>query len=393
MTKAPAADAYRHRRILNAELAQVLYILAGLGLGLTVPRIRRGPDLPAQQVIGILTTIGLGVLGLVAVIFSLGILVVRWAASNYSPRLTEFRDTPILRQTFAFALGVTVFCISAAFTIGPHLRVSMAVLITAIVLLVLMAGLLRTLQVTVATSIQLSPVLSSIAARGRDLLDSAYPDDAGTTASPAAPLPVPCTTVTWANPTTVLQRIQVDRLVGAAQAANAVIVLRAAPGITLQCGVPVADIHGQLPASVVLGGLVVGSERTFEQDPLFAFRLLTDIALRALRPNDPATAVQALDYLEDLLGRAAAAPTEPRRVTDDDNALRLVIARPGWDEFVRTSLDDLITSAATTPSVLLRIQKLLERVQSRAQPDRHEVLTPRLTRVNAYLATLFPPPA
>ncbi|WP_054248417.1 DUF2254 family protein [Rhodococcus opacus] len=237
MSKAATAGAYRHRRILNAELA-VLYILAGLGLGLTVPRIRRGPDLPAQQVIGVLTTIGLGVLGLVAVIFSLGILVGRWAASNYSPRLTQFRDTPILRQTFAFALGVTVFCISAAFTIGPRARVSMAVLITAIVLLVLMAGLLRTLQVTVATSIQLSPVLSSIAARGRNLLDAAYPDDAGTTASPAAPLPAPCTTVTWPNPTTVLQRIQVDRLVCAAQAANAVIVLRAAPGITLQCGCP-----------------------------------------------------------------------------------------------------------------------------------------------------------
>ncbi|MCZ4586207.1 DUF2254 domain-containing protein [Rhodococcus opacus] len=390
MSKAATAGAYRHRRILNAELA-VLYILAGLGLGLTVPRIRRGPDLPAQQVIGVLTTIGLGVLGLVAVILSLGILVGRWAASNYSPRLTQFRDTPILRQTFAFALGVTVFCISAAFTIGPRARVSMAVLITAIVLLVLMAGLLRTLQVTVATSIQLSPVLSSIAARGRNLLDAAYPDDAGTTASPAAPLPAPCTTVTWPNPTTVLQRIQVDRLVCAAQAANAVIVLRAAPGITLQCGVPVADIHGQLPASVVLGGLVVGSERTFEQDPLFAFRLLTDIALRALRPNDPATTVQALDYIEDLLGRAAAAPTEPRRVTDQHQVLRLVIARPSWEEFVRTSLDDLIPAAATTPSVLIRLQLLLERVQHRAHPDHHEVLTARLTRVNDHLTKLLPP--
>ncbi|MDT2009104.1 DUF2254 domain-containing protein [Rhodococcus opacus] len=368
MRNSAAGDAYRHRRILYAELAQLLYILVGLGLGLIVPRIRRGPDLPAQQVIGVLTTIGLGVLGLVAVIYSLGILVVRWVASNYSPRLTQFRDTPILRQTFAFALGVTVFCISAAFTIGPRVRVSIAVLITAIVLLVVMAALLRTLQVTVATAIQLSPVLNSIAAHGHDVLDSVYHRDAGTTASPEAPLPEPCTTVTWPNPTTVLQRIQVDRLVGAARTADAVIVLRAAPGATLQCGMPVADIHGHLPAAVFLGGLVVGSERTFEQDPLFAFRLLTDIALRALRPNDPATTVQALDYLEDLLGRAAAAPTEPRRVTDQHQALRLVIARPGWDDFVRTSLDDLIIAAATTPSVLIRIQLLIERVRSRAHP-------------------------
>ena len=116
--KIPAGDAYRHRRILYAELTQVLYILVGLGLGMTVPRIRRGPDLAAQQVIGGLTTIGLGALGLVAIIYSLGILVVRSVASNYSPRLT-FRDTPIPRQTFAFALGVTVFCVSAPSPSAP----------------------------------------------------------------------------------------------------------------------------------------------------------------------------------------------------------------------------------------------------------------------------------
>ena len=389
---AAAADSYRRRGILTGELTLVLYILVGLALGLTVPRIRRGPDLPAQQVIGILSSIGLGVLALVAVIFSLGVLVVRWVAANYSPRLTQFRDTAILRQTFSVALGVSVFCISAAFTIGPRARVSIAVVITAVVFLVVMAGLLRTLQVTVATSIQLSPVLSSIAARGRDVLDSVYPGDVGATASPAASLPEPRTTVTWPNPATVLQRIKVDRLVGAARTANAVIVLGEAPGTTLQCGMPVADIHGHLPTSVVLDGLVVGSERTFEQDPLFAFRLLTDIALRALRPIDPASTVQALDYLEDLLGRAAAAPTGPRRLTDPTHALRLVIARPGWDDFVRTTLDDLITAAATTPSVLIRIQLLIERVRNRAQPDHHEVLTARLTRVNDHLAKLLPPP-
>ncbi|MFE7421621.1 DUF2254 family protein [Rhodococcus sp. NPDC057529] len=392
MSTAPAGDAYRRRRILYAELTVALYILVGLGLGLTVPRIRRGPELPAQQVIGVLTTIGLGVLGLVAVIYSLGILVVRWVASNYSPRLTQFRDTPILRQTFAFALGVAVFCISAAFATGPRARVSMAVLIIAIVLLAVMAVLLRTLQVTAATSIQLSPVLNSIAARGRDVLDAASPTAASTVVSPAAPLPEPRTMVTWPTSPAVLQKILVDRLVGAAQTANAVIVLRAAPGTTLQCGTPVADIYGELAPSIVLGGLVVGSERTFEQDPLLAFRLLTDIALRALRPNDPATAVQALDYLEDLLARAAAAPIESRRVTDRNNALRLVIARPGWDDFVRTSLDDLIPAAATTPSVLIRIQTLLERVRNRAHPDHRDVLTQRLTRVNEHLGTLLPPP-
>ena len=46
-------------------------------------------------------------------------------------------------------------------------------------------------------------------------------------------------------------------------------------------------------------------ERTFEQDPKYALRLLVDIAIRALSPaiNDPTTAVQALDQIQDLLLR------------------------------------------------------------------------------------------
>ena len=72
---------------------------------------------------------------------------------------------------------------------------------------------------------------------------------------------------------------------------------------------PIADVHGgDLGQQAVLRAIVPGRERTFDQDPLLAFRLLADIALRALSPaiNDPATAVQVLDCLESLLGPLAA---------------------------------------------------------------------------------------
>ena len=75
-------------------------------------------------------------------------------------------------------------------------------------------------------------------------------------------------------------------------------------GDTLQPGAPVADLHGgEVTDAAVLNGLVTGQERTFRQDPLFAFRLLADIGLRALSPavNDPATAVQVLDTIQSIL--------------------------------------------------------------------------------------------
>lgn len=74
----------------------------------------------------------------------------------------------------------------------------------------------------------------------------------------------------------------------------------------------------------------MGSERTFEQDPKYAIRLLVDIAIKALSPaiNDPTTAVQALDRIEDLLLRLGRRHLEIGAVRDSEGALRLVVSNP-----------------------------------------------------------------
>ncbi|MFD0359987.1 DUF2254 family protein [Nocardia sp. GCM10030253] len=117
----------------------------------------------------------------------------------------------------------------------------------------------------------------------------------------------------------------------------------------------------------------MGEARTFEQDLLFSFQLLSDIALRALDKNDPASAVEALDYLEDLLGWIASAQTGPLRVADRSGTVHVVIHYPGWEDFVRTGLDSVIAAAMDFPTVLLRIKVLLEHVRNRARPDRHDL--------------------
>ena len=63
---------------------------------------------------------GFGVLGLVTIIFSLLFLVVQWAFTSLSPRLTLFRDDPIVWRTFAFAVGVFVFSVTTALVIGDQ---------------------------------------------------------------------------------------------------------------------------------------------------------------------------------------------------------------------------------------------------------------------------------
>jgi uncharacterized membrane protein len=188
-----------------------------------------------------------------------------------------------------------------------------------------------------------------------------------------------------------LQQLDLGRLLRAA--CGAVIVLRAGAGDTLQQGAPVADLHGgEVADAAVLGGLVTGPERTFGQDPLFAFRLLADIGMRALSSavNDPATAVQVLDTIEGLLQPLVSRDLDVADVADNAGAVRVVLALPSWDEYLRTGLDDLIESASRSPMVLLRARVLLTSLLNAAPPARQPPVARRLDRAEELGAGNFP---
>ncbi len=142
----------------------------------------------------------------------------------------------------------------------------------------------------------------------------------------------------------------------------------------------------------VLDALVTGTERTFERDPLLAFRLPADIVMRALSAavNDPATAVQGLDCLEDLLDAVPFGGRGPLHVSDEEGALRVVVPLPDWGDLLRTGLDGSIAAAVNSPIVLLRIRSLLTRLQPHAQDRDQAALKARLGWVEQEMATRFP---
>jgi uncharacterized membrane protein len=381
----------RPRRRLRAGLAQLLFAVAGLGLGLLLPRISAAPTVASTRVTEALVGVGFGVLGLVSIIFSLLFLVVQWVFSSLSPRLNLFRDDPIVWRTFGLAVGVFVFSVTAALVIGNDQEVSVIVPAAEVAAVLAALAMIRALQVKAFASIQLAPTLSAIAAQGRGILDDLYPRPGPAGRPPAAPLPPLHRAVTWPHRQAILQQLDVDRLAGAV--GQAVIVLRARIGDTLQDGAVVADLHGgDASDAAVLDGLVTGQERTFHQDPLFAFRLLADIGLRALSAavNDPATAVQVLDTIENLLAPLASRDLDVAQIADDAGAVKVVLALPSWDDYLQTALDDLIEAGSRSPMVLLRAQALLVALLNAAPPQRQSSITWRLHRAEELMAGNFP---
>jgi uncharacterized membrane protein len=120
----------------------------------------------------------------------------------------------------------------------------------------------------------------------------------------------------------------------------------------------------------------LGGERTFEQDPKYAIRLLVDIAIKALSPavNDPTTAVQALDQIEDLLLRLGRRRLEIGAFRDAGGKLRVLIVFPSWEDFLLLAFDEIRFYGANSVQVMRRMMALISEMVSVLPQERHPAL-------------------
>jgi uncharacterized membrane protein len=102
-------------------------------------------------------------------------------------------------------------------------------------------------------------------------------------------------------------------------------------------------------------------ERTFAQDPKYPLRLLVDIAIKALSPaiNDPTTAVQAIDQIEDLLRRLGRRDLDAGYARDADGKLRLDYPMPTWDDYLTLAFDEIRQYGTTSVQVMRRLRSAL----------------------------------
>jgi uncharacterized membrane protein len=134
-----------------------------------------------------------------------------------------------------------------------------------------------------------------------------------------------------------------------------------------------------------------GPERTMRQDPLFAFRIMADVACRALSPavNDPTTAVLAIDQIHRLLRYAGAKNLDSGRVFDRDGNLRLVFPTPDWEDIVDLAVTETRQYGATSIQVARRLRAMLEHLIERLPQARTAALLRELELVEKSVASSF----
>jgi uncharacterized membrane protein len=396
-----------HRRQIRLPSWTIpaVYTVAAVALALLLPRIERTflPHLTSgvtsSAAIAIFSSVGSGMIALTGIVFSLAFLMVQFSATAYSPRLVLWlaRD-PVLWH------AVGTFCATFLYSIGAIAQVERGdggetpFFSSWLVIVLLLASVAMFIALIDKLSLlQIHHMLAFTADHGRQVIEQTYPPLASTPATPNsneyASLPETSVLSHLGRPQ-ALQAIDVSALLDASTACGGTLVVTASVGDTLVEGTVLLRVHGaqrSVEEHALRKAFAVGDERTFEQDPKYAIRLLVDIAIKALSPaiNDPSTAVQALDQLEDLLRRLGGRRLEAGAYRDQDGALRLVVPYPSWDDFLTLAFDEIRHCGAGSLQVMRRMKALAADLIATLPTERHPSLLRHQRRLDATIASSF----
>jgi uncharacterized membrane protein len=332
----------------------------------------------------IYSAVASGMIALTGIVFSLTFVMVQFSATAYSPRLVQWvaRD-PVISHALGMFTATFLFALIQLGWVDREAqgRVPFISGWTVVLLVLCSMGMFVALIKRIGL-LQVTHMLIFTGDRGRKAIEELYRplDSAAPLSEPAAGLALPVTqTLNHLGRPQVIQAIDFAALVRMASASGAVIAVTAAVGDTVVERMPLLRVHGArqpLDEELLKRALEIGDERTFEQDPKYALRLVVDIAIKALSPaiNDPTTAVQALDQIEDLLFRLGRCRLEAGTFSDGQGVVRVVVPFPTWEDFLRLALDETRAYGSESVQVMRRMKALIKNLLTVLPAERHAAL-------------------
>jgi uncharacterized membrane protein len=182
----------------------------------------------------------------------------------------------------------------------------------------------------------------------------------------------------------VVLAVNVERLINEAKNSGGVIEFAPQVGDFVAVDEPLFNLYADARAiddDVLRSTVAFGSERTMEQDPTFAFRIVIDIALKALSPaiNDPTTAVLAIDQLHRLLRMVGLRHLRTDEILDDSDKLRVVFRTPNWEDFVHLAFSEIRNCGSNNLQIVRRLRAMIENLIQTLPKDRQPGLEQQLS--------------
>jgi uncharacterized membrane protein len=357
---------------------------SGLGFGLD----------GAKALVGAVVTLSLSFL-----VFTFGSLLVaiQVASGQYTPRIIA--TTLLSNNVIRWAVGLFVF--TFLFSVKAQNRLET----TVPQLVVFLAGFLGWSCITIflflidyaARLLRPVSLVRCVGQEGRAVVESVYPekldgksDESNNVFDPDQPK----RTVLHNGTSAIIVAVNTRQLVAAAKKTGGVIQIIPQVGDFVATDDPLFELHGaaaSLDDRTLQGMVAFGSERTMEQDPLFAFRILVDIAIKALSAaiNDPTTAVLAIDQLHRLLRNTGRRNLRTDAIRDDAGDVRVILRTPNWEDFVHLAFCEIRYYGASNLQIARRLRAMILNLTETLPAKREPALRTQLALLDQTIDKVY----
>lgn len=327
-------------------------------------------------------TVAAAMLSFVAVVFTTTLVAIQLAGAQYSPRVVRvFVRSRLTHVTLGLFLATFVFALDALVEIRDEAQPFVPAITVSVVYLLLLGTLAMFVTFVHGMSrlLRVQYLLAQVTADGRRCIHAAFPDAAGGTEVDVPELGNGRTLVSRSG-VGVIQAFDRRRLVDVAQHHGVAVELLVEAGEYVGIGTPVGRVvAGDAPGlsgDDLTAAFLLGAERTLVHDPGFVFRQLVDVAIRALSPavNDPTTAVQVVDRMNDLLGDIAARPDPSGWYVDADGSPRVHLREPGLARLLELAYVEVIRYGSDSPQVVRRLRAAFDVLAPQLRPDARPTL-------------------
>lgn len=348
----------------------------------------------AEGARGLLSSIASSMITVAGVTFSITLVALQLASSQFSPRvLRNFMSDRATQVVLGSFLGTFTYAILVLRSIRteavdtetfvPSLSVSVGVVLALIAL-----GMLVYFIHHMATQIQISTIIATIADETTELIRAEWRDEETDPDSHHDSVPERPARVITARRSGNLQLVDHEGLGKVAAELDIAVRLEVRPGEWVQDG---AALFSVWPAETVDDALAdrlsdhltVGDQRSLEQDVAFGIRQLVDVALRAISPgiNDPTSAADCIQRVGQVLVAAGMRDQPERCVHDDDGSLRVLVPHRDFDELTELAFDQMRQYGHGNADVLVTMLDTLYVVASALPPARRVPLQRQATLI------------
>jgi uncharacterized membrane protein len=340
-------------------------VVAALLVDLTFPfgeeAVRRWPRLLGAGAEGsraMLTAVATSMITVAGVVFSITIVVLSQASSQYTSRiLRNFMRDRMNQTVLGVFVGIFAYCLVVLRTIrggDEGVFVPSIAVLGGVVLAFVGIGFLVYFIHHIATAIQASSILAAAAAETLRAVDRLFPEPMGSegdeesasVGEEAGPehrwRPVP------AGRSGYIQLVDDQALLETAHRGDTVVRMERSIGEFVVEGTALAGVEvkqagmGEKDIEDLADAFTIGRQRTVDQDAAYGIRQIVDVALKALSPgiNDSTTAIMCVDYPTAILTRVASRRF-PSPLRTRDGVLRVIARGPSFRKLMDEAFDQI----------------------------------------------------